>query len=76
MEKLLDKLTKDDWLICDHSQELPQIATELYLKFTQLSNPKIIILELKSIFKLLIKKSNHIYFLFVDYCLKMHYLDF
>ena len=45
MEKLLDKLTKDDWLICDHSQELPQIATELYLKFTQLSNPKIIIAE-------------------------------
>jgi O-succinylbenzoic acid--CoA ligase len=45
MENLLDKLTKDDWLICDHSQELPQIATELYLKFTQLSNPKIIIAE-------------------------------
>jgi O-succinylbenzoic acid--CoA ligase len=45
MEKLLDKLTKDDWLICDHSQELPQIATELYLKFTQLSNPKIVIAE-------------------------------
>ena len=45
MEKLLDKLTKDDWLICDHSQELPQIATELYLKFTQLSNQKIIIAE-------------------------------
>lgn len=45
MENLLDKLTKDDWLICDHGQELPQIATELYLKFTQLSNPKIIIAE-------------------------------
>jgi O-succinylbenzoic acid--CoA ligase len=45
MENLLDKLTKDDWLICDHSQELPQIATELYLKFTQLSNPKIVIAE-------------------------------
>jgi O-succinylbenzoic acid--CoA ligase len=45
MENLFDKLTKDDWLICDHSQELPQIATELYLKFTQLSNPKIIIAE-------------------------------
>lgn len=45
MENLLDKLTKDDWLICDRNQELPEIATELYLKFTQLSNPKIIIAE-------------------------------
>ncbi len=45
MENLLDKLKKDDWLICHRSQELPEIATELYLKFTQLSNPKIIIAE-------------------------------
>jgi o-succinylbenzoate---CoA ligase len=45
MEHLLEKLKNNDWLICDHSQELPQITTELYLKFIQLSNPKIIIAE-------------------------------
>ncbi|MFM7408142.1 MAG: 2-succinylbenzoate--CoA ligase [Cuspidothrix sp.] len=45
MENLLDKLTKYDLLTCDHSQDIPQIATELYLKFIQLSNPKIIIAE-------------------------------
>ena len=45
MEELLNNIQNHDWLICDHSQELPQIATELYLKFTQLSNPKIIIAE-------------------------------
>ncbi len=45
MENLLEKIKNYDWLICDHHQELPQIATELYLKLTQLSNPKIIIAE-------------------------------
>ena len=45
MENLLENVQNHDWLICDHSQELPQIATELYLKLTQLSNPKIIIAE-------------------------------
>ncbi|MTJ08571.1 2-succinylbenzoate--CoA ligase [Anabaena sp. UHCC 0204] len=45
MENLLNNLQNHDWLICDYSQELPQIATELYLNFTQLSNPKIIIAE-------------------------------
>ena len=45
MENLLDNIQNYDWLICDHSQELPQIATELYLKLTQLSTPKIIIAE-------------------------------
>ena len=45
METLLDNVQNYDWLICDHSQELPQIATELYLKLTQLSTPKIIIAE-------------------------------
>ncbi|MDB9307735.1 2-succinylbenzoate--CoA ligase [Aphanizomenon sp. CS-733/32] len=45
MEELLNNLQNHDWLICDHSQELPKIATELYLKLTQLSNPKIIIAE-------------------------------
>ena len=45
MENLLENLRNYDWLICDHSQELPQIATELYLKLTQLSTPKIIIAE-------------------------------
>ena len=45
MEKLLENIQNHDWLICDYSQELPQIATELYLKFTHLSNPKIIIAE-------------------------------
>ncbi|MBE9251963.1 2-succinylbenzoate--CoA ligase [Dolichospermum sp. LEGE 00240] len=45
MENLLNNIQNHDWLICDHSQELPKIATELYLKLTQLSNPKIIIAE-------------------------------
>ncbi|MTJ50878.1 2-succinylbenzoate--CoA ligase [Dolichospermum sp. UHCC 0259] len=45
MENLLNNIQNHDWLICDHSQELPKIVTELYLKFTQLSNPKIIIAE-------------------------------
>ena len=45
MENLLENLQNYDWLICDHSQELPQIATELYLQLMQLSNPKIIIAE-------------------------------
>ena len=45
MENILDNIQNHDWLICDHSQELPKIATELYLKLTQLSNPKIIIAE-------------------------------
>ena len=45
MENLLENIQNYDWLICDHSQELPQIATELYLKLTQLSTPKIIIAE-------------------------------
>lgn len=45
MEELLNNIQNHDWLICDHSQELPKIATELYLKLTQLSNPKIIIAE-------------------------------
>ncbi len=45
MENLLDNVQNHDWLICDYSQELPKIATELYLKLTQLSNPKIIIAE-------------------------------
>ena len=45
MENLLENVQNHDWLICDYSQELPQITTELYLKLTQLSNPKIIIAE-------------------------------
>ena len=45
MENLLENIQNHDWLICDHSQELPQIATELYLQLMQLSNPKIIIAE-------------------------------
>jgi O-succinylbenzoic acid--CoA ligase len=45
MENLLNNIQNHDWLICDHGQELPKIATELYLKLTQLSNPKIIIAE-------------------------------
>ncbi|BAZ86946.1 2-succinylbenzoate--CoA ligase [Dolichospermum compactum] len=45
MENLLDNIHNHHWLTCDHSQELPKIATELYLKLTQLSNPKIIIAE-------------------------------
>jgi o-succinylbenzoate---CoA ligase len=45
MENLLENLQNHDWLICDHSQELRQTATELYLKLTQLSNPKVIIAE-------------------------------
>jgi O-succinylbenzoic acid--CoA ligase len=45
MEELLNNIQNHDWLICNHSQELPKIATELYLKLTQLSNPKIIIAE-------------------------------
>lgn len=45
MEKLLENIQNHDWLICDHSQELPQIATELYLQLMQLSTPKIIIAE-------------------------------
>ncbi|MEA5554073.1 2-succinylbenzoate--CoA ligase [Anabaena cylindrica UHCC 0172] len=56
MEKPLDYLQKiknHDWLICDHSQEFQQIATELYLELTQLStnktSPKIIIAERESV---------------------------
>ena len=45
MENLLDNVQNHKWLICDHSQELPRIATELYLKITQLSTPKIMIAE-------------------------------
>ena len=45
MENLLENIQNHDWLICDHSQESPQIATELYLQLMQLSNPKIIIAE-------------------------------
>jgi O-succinylbenzoic acid--CoA ligase len=45
MENLLEDIQNHDWLICDHSQELLQIATELYLQLMQLSNPKIIIAE-------------------------------
>ncbi|MFN5895645.1 MAG: hypothetical protein ACK45Z_23910, partial [Dolichospermum sp.] len=45
MENLLDNVQNHHWLICDHSQELPRIATELYLKITQLSTPKIMIAE-------------------------------
>lgn len=45
MENLLDNVQNHNWLICDHSQELPQIAAELYLKITQLSTPKIMIAE-------------------------------
>jgi O-succinylbenzoic acid--CoA ligase len=45
MENLLEDIQNHDWLICDYSQELPQIATELYLQLMQLSNPKIIIAE-------------------------------
>lgn len=45
MENLLENIQNHDWLICDHTQELPQIATELYLQLMQLSNPKIIIAE-------------------------------
>ena len=36
MENLLENIQNHDWLICDHSQELPQIATELYLQLMQL----------------------------------------
>ncbi|HCQ21944.1 MAG: O-succinylbenzoic acid--CoA ligase [Aphanizomenon flos-aquae MDT14a] len=45
MENLLEDIQNHDWLICDYSQELPQIATELYSQLIQLSNPKIIIAE-------------------------------
>jgi len=45
MENLLENIQKYDWLICDHSQELPRVATELYLQLTQLSTPKIMIAE-------------------------------
>jgi O-succinylbenzoic acid--CoA ligase len=45
MENLLENIQKYDWLICDHSQELPRLATELYLQLTQLSTPKIMIAE-------------------------------
>ncbi len=49
MENLLDHIRNHNWLICDHSQELPQIAAELYLKINfkkaQLSTPKIMIAE-------------------------------
>lgn len=49
MENLLENIQNHDWLICDHSQELPQIARELYLQLMQLSNPKIIIAERSSV---------------------------
>jgi O-succinylbenzoic acid--CoA ligase len=45
----LQKIPNQDWLICNHSQDFQQIATELYLELTQLSTkgtpPKIILAE-------------------------------
>ncbi|MCX7592457.1 MAG: 2-succinylbenzoate--CoA ligase [Fischerella sp.] len=49
MVKFLENLISNDWLICDRSGELPQLAEQFYLELTQCSHwqtpPKIILAE-------------------------------
>jgi O-succinylbenzoic acid--CoA ligase len=49
MVKILENFISNDWLICDRSHELPQLAEQFYLELTQFSHwqtpPKIILAE-------------------------------